>query len=383
MPIPYYRDIVGQEEVIHHLTTLVEEDRLPHAILLAGEEGGEALPLALALARHILCEKKSGGGEACGHCSSCHRIDRGLEHSDLALVYPIVRQDEKSTSELYFKSFQKLVMEQKRFTEREWRTLMNAKNKQLQMTVAEAERLIHFASLRSFGGGHQVILIWMPEKMRQETANKLLKLLEEPPQGVIFIAVSHQPEALLSTIRSRLQRVNIPAIPEKKLVEHLIATGTPTAKAEEIGHLAQGNLYRAEQLLRGTESEDSFGAALDLLLLPTQRDPRLFLERATDLSKQDRPEVLALLEELPLVLREALALRYGDASVSYIPAHHRSGIERLSKELLPSLYPTLLEDLDAAQQEVRQNGSIKMILFDFLINTAQLYAQSQRVSRTK
>lgn len=374
--VPHFTQLLGQEELVKHFATQQKEERLPHALLLVGEDGSEAMPLALALTRLILCEETDGGGMPCGKCPSCKMIDK-LEHPDLTLVYPVVRIDDQTTSQDYFKQFQKLVASHQRFTEMEWREMQDAKNKQLQIMVAEAERLLKTTSLRSFKSKHQVILMWMPEMMRTETSNKLLKLLEEPPTGVIFILVSHQPQKLLPTIVSRTQRVNVPSISEQVLVDYLMKEKKLSdQQAKEYGHLAKGNLYKALAYSSGDSSElQQKREALELMLLPRERDPKLFLERSKELASMNRPDVISLLDTIPEIIREAMAMRFGDDTVVYLPEELKKGCRVISKLLDHTAISELMEDIIAAKNEVRQNSNIRIVFFDLLLNIAMLYSR--------
>lgn len=376
--VPYYSDLLGQEELVTLLSQLVEQQRVPHALLLSGEDGGEAFSLALALARHLLCTDSTPDG-ACGVCHSCRQLDR-LEHPDLELVFPIIKEGTKeSTSVDFLADFRDMVLSEVRFTEEEWRTRQDAKNKQLQILVAEAERLIHSTSLRSFSSRYQIILVWLPELMRVETANKLLKLIEEPPEGVIFLMVSHQPDLLLPTIISRLQKVIVPAIPEEVLVHHLIhVRGTDEQLARKAGHLAQGNLYKAMKMLKGEDENSLFSEALDFLALPLLRNPKQFREYSEGLSTWSRPDLIALLEKVSEVLREVLALRYGGDDVVYLADSFREKAEKIANTLAAERYPRVLDEMIAARQELRQNANVKIVLFDLLLTLAMHYAQSMR-----
>lgn len=373
--VPKPEELLGQERLVSHFGSLIEANQLPHALLLTGEEGGEALPLAFVLARQILCEHRTSEGLPCGICQSCRQMDV-LQHPDLAMVFPVIKSGDikETTSDLYFSTFMELMGQAKRFSEEEWRDMQSAGNKQLQILVAEADRLIHFTSLRSFKSQYQVIIIWEPEIMRTETANKLLKLLEEPPAGVVFIMVSHEPQKLLPTITSRLQRVSVPRIPEDILVEHLISKeGFESQKAEKIGHLAQGNLYRALKLEQNDGEVVSHRDALELLKLPLSRNPKIFLDYAQEIAKRDRPEVVALLDALPLALREILALQHGDYDVQFLSPSLKETAKSVATVISLDNFPILMEEVGSARMEVVQNGNIQMVIFDLLLTLITLY----------
>lgn len=368
-------DLLGQEELITHFGNLLRADKLPHALLLAGEEGGEAMHLALLLAQQILCNHLTPDGLPCGQCQSCHQMSL-FQHPDLTLVFPVVKAQEGKdfTSMNMLNPFIEFINKHQRFTSREWREELKAGNKQAQIMVAEAERLIHITSLHSFSSHHQVILIWQPEAMRTETANKLLKLLEEPPKGVVFILVSHNPQALLPTIISRLQRVNVPKIPEGVLADYLVNhKGLPPTRAEEMSHTAQGNLHTALQLLSSDGVDKMQYEALRFLRLPLGRRPKPFFEEAQAYAKLDRPEVIDLLSALPSMLRETLALRYGSQEVSFIPHQLLSDALEVANAIPIDKYPQTIEEIEGAKREVLQNGHITMILFDLLLTLTQLY----------
>lgn len=374
--VPKYSDLLGQEELSQHFAGLQREGRLPHALLLVGEDGGEAMSLGFALSRQVLCDNRTPDGFPCGVCPSCKQMDQ-LQHPDFNLVFPVVKTGDQTTSEQYLGQFIELVRENQRFTEAEWRAVQNAGNKQLQIMVAEADRLIHATSLRSFKNEHQVILIWKPEALRIETANKLLKLLEEPPKGVIFIMVSHEPQRLLPTITSRLQRVTVPSIPEPILIHYLEhKRGLQPSKAQEIGHLAQGSLYKAIQLLENGTEESEMHAAIELLLLPQSRDPKQFLEKAQEISKLNRPEVISLLDTLPLLLRELIAIKYGEESVIYLPSNLQVTAKQLAHNIQLDNFPSIMEDLSNAKLEIQQNANVQMVFFDLLLHLATLTARN-------
>ncbi|MDO5036415.1 MAG: hypothetical protein Q4D93_05595 [Porphyromonas sp.] len=376
--VPYYSDLHSQDALVEQLNGFIARGRVPHALLFTGEDGGEAMPLAIAFSRHLLCTDPVEGGP-CGKCLSCRQMDQ-LEHPDLYPIFPIIKEGAKeSVSADFMTDFREMVLSEKRFSEESWRERQSAGNKQLQILVSEAEQILHHTSLKSFSSRYQVILVWMPEKMRVETANKLLKILEEPPQGVVFLFVSHEPDQLLSTITSRLQRVMVPSITEPDLISYLTEEeGIDRDLAKEIGHLAQGNLYRALRMIDDKEGKTTslFGETLELLALPISRDPQRMLAKSEELSQLSRPEILALIEKSPEVLRETLALRYGGKEVVYIPAKYMSQAESVSKMLSPERYPTILDDLQKAKLELRQNANVKLVFFDLFLNLAKHYARS-------
>lgn len=373
--IPFYSDVLGQEDIIRHLRTYIQSDSLPHALLFAGEDGGEALPLALAFCRHILCMEPTAEG-ACGHCPSCRQIGT-LSHPDLYPIFPVVKVGEKeSVSADVLDQFRDLLLGQERFTYNEWKDLQKSGNKQLSILVAEAEKLIRHTSLRSFQSKHQVIFIWMPELMRTETANKLLKLLEEPPVGVVFIAVSHQPHKLLPTILSRFQRVTVPPIPEEVIIQYLEQeVGIPSSETKELGHLAKGNLYRALSMHRQEHKSEEIEQALRLLEIPLSRDPRMYQKEIETISKLSRPRVLDLIVDVTHLLREVLASSLDNPDIVYTPSAYHARLRALGDHLSIDSIEELMQDLQAASLELRQNANVKIVFFDLFLHISFIYAR--------
>lgn len=369
--LPDYAGTLVDRGLIAQLSSIRLREAIPHALLFCGDDGGEALPLALAFARHILCEDP--GEDACGHCESCRQMDL-WDNPDFYLCYPVIKADSREvTSEDLHEDFSSLLESQVRFSTENWRAVLKGGNKQPHIFVAEADRLIHITSLSSFKSRHQVVLIWQPETMREDTANKLLKLLEEPPKGVIFLAVSHDPSRLLETILSRFQRVDVPPIEEDRLVDYLVSKcGADPEQAYEAGHLARGNLLRAMRLLEGKAQEHATDLALSLMETAMQRTPKAYREFANQAATLSRPEVISLIDATDRMLREMLALSYGTDDIIYTRLSIRDRIRRVSEAVPLSCYPGLMDDLSAARLELMQNASIKIVFFDLLVTMAML-----------
>jgi DNA polymerase-3 subunit delta' len=204
-----YSGIIGQSEAKARLKHMVAENRVPHALLFAGRSGSGNLPLALAFAQHLFCTNKTEEG-ACGKCPSCEQVD-GLVHPDLHLVFPIVKTEGRKLSNDYVHEFREAFTDSPYMDIHYWFSSISGENKQPLIGVDEAAEILRKLSYTSFLGSYKLMMIWLPEKMNVEAANKLLKILEEPTEDTIFLLVSDAPEQLLATIRSRVQQ--IPLVP--------------------------------------------------------------------------------------------------------------------------------------------------------------------------
>ena len=207
-----FSEIIGNEPLKESLVRMVQGNRLGHAILLTEESGGGAFAFALALAQYVNCRDR-GEEDSCGVCSSCHKYQK-LIHPDLHFVFPVSGSNALSDSEkkapmsdYFLQPFRELALANPYFTEQMLYDAIGIENKSGLISVNESRRIFEKLSLRAAEGTWKTMIIFLPEKMNAEAANKLLKLLEEPPQGTLFLLVSHNPERLLPTIRSRCQPI--------------------------------------------------------------------------------------------------------------------------------------------------------------------------------
>ena len=241
-----YSDVIGQQEAKQHLLKMVHEGRVPHALMITGQEGSGAMPLALALARHLLCEHPREDGP-CQTCASC-RMTADWAHPDLHFSFPVfkAKSTDKPTSVDYMPQWREQLQQSIYFDAEMWLADIKAGNQQMTYYVQESDRLQQCLSLKSSQGGRRVVLLWLPELMDASPANKLLKLIEEPPEHTHFILVSLQPELVLGTIQSRVQRITLPPLAEEEIAQVLMQRdGVVPQKAQELAHVVQGNYTEA------------------------------------------------------------------------------------------------------------------------------------------
>ena len=206
-----FSDIIGNASVAKMLSSMADSGRVAHAMLLYENEGCGALALALAYVQYLNCSNPSDG-DSCGKCPSCNQISK-LIHPDVHFVFPVNKgpksSDEKPTSESYLKYWRELVLADPYFTEADLQRAIGIESKNGLIAVAEAKSIISKLSLASVTDGYKAVIFYLPEKMNQETANRLLKLVEEPPEKTIFLFITHSPEKVLQTIFSRCQSVRV------------------------------------------------------------------------------------------------------------------------------------------------------------------------------
>lgn len=247
----YFKDVIGQDYLKKQLIHSIQSDRFGHALVFNGDLGRGGFPLAVAFYRYLSC-KNRGEEDACGSCSSCVKLDH-WNHPDLHFVYPIAKltSPKKDVSAHYAEEWQALLKEGPYFSEEDWQRASGQEKKTLGIFITEASEIVHKFSMKPYESDRQCIIILLPEKMNTATANKILKILEEPPSHSSFIFVSEDQNALLPTIISRLQSVNIPPIEVENIKNRLVDLyHLSEEKAGEIARLAEGNFNRANHLLK-------------------------------------------------------------------------------------------------------------------------------------
>ena len=206
-----FADVIGNAEVARTLANMADSGRVAHAMLMYENEGCGALALALAYVQYLNCSNPSGG-DSCGECPSCRQMSK-LIHPDVHFVFPVNKgpktSDDKPTSESYIKYWRELAVADPYFTEPDLQKAIGIESKNGLIAVAEAKSIINKLSLTAVGDGYKAVIFYLPEKMNQETANRLLKMVEEPPVQTLFIFITHAPEKVLQTIFSRCQSVRV------------------------------------------------------------------------------------------------------------------------------------------------------------------------------
>ena len=232
-----FADVIGNERVAQTLAAMADSGRVAHAMLLYENEGCGALPLALAYVQYLNCANPSGG-DSCGKCLSCKQMEK-LIHPDVHYVFPVNKgpksSDDKPTSESYIQYWRELAITDPYFREADLQKAIGIESKSGLIAVAEAKSIITKLSLTSVTDGYKAVIFYLPEKMNQETANRLLKMVEEPPEKTLFLFITHAPEKVLQTIFSRCQSVRV--LPLTKEEAARVEASRPQQDVEDYNQL--------------------------------------------------------------------------------------------------------------------------------------------------
>ncbi|WP_340064134.1 DNA polymerase III subunit delta' [Ascidiimonas aurantiaca] len=251
-----FKEVLGHPHIKNHLTRSASMGRIPHAQLFIGPEGSGVLAMALAYARYILC--KNTGSENENGDPSCNLKVEQLSHPDLHFAFPVATNERIKShpvSSHFLEEWRQFVKEQPYGNLYDWYQLIGIEKKQGQIGVDEAHDIVKKLSLKSYEGGFKIMIIWMADKLNTAASNKLLKLIEEPPQQTLFILIAESEEQIIQTIRSRCQVLHFPPLAEKAIQEALMTKGATAQEASKIAHQANGNFNKAIDLFY-KDSED-------------------------------------------------------------------------------------------------------------------------------
>lgn len=249
-----FTEVVGQKNIADKLILESQNDKVAHAQLFVGKAGYGGLPLALAFSRYLLCENPLDG-DSCGKCSSCHKVDI-LQHADLHFSFPVVQAIGK-TSSGFMKEWRERVTESPYFDLNDWIKKIDPKERKPIISVEESQELIKKLQLRSHEGGKKILIMWMASEMNTSCANKLLKLIEEPPKDTVLMLISESEDQLLQTINSRTQNIILPRVAYDEIVDALIARQVGRSSAESIASRCEGDIVEAFKLANENIEDDS------------------------------------------------------------------------------------------------------------------------------
>jgi DNA polymerase-3 subunit delta' len=358
---------------------MVDEDRLPHAIMLTGPQGAGKLALAIGFAKVLL----SQGGETSMFGEPVESpMLRKLEHPDLHFTYPTIKlpsmsADHKPVSDDFAREWHELVMAGPYFTMNEWLELMGGENQQAIITAGESDELVRKLSLKSSQGGYKVSIVWLPERMNQECANKILKLLEEPPSQTVFLMVCNEPEKLLETIRSRVQRVDVKKIDTEDIRQALMEKrGLTEDEAQRISRMANGSWLKAlEMLSADSENElflDMFQTLMRLSYQRKVKDLKTWSERMASLGREKQKRFLDYFLRL---VRENFMYNFKQEDLCYMTQREEDFAKNFARFINEANVLPIYDLINKAIRDIGQNANAKIVFYDMALQMIVLLIQ--------
>ena len=372
-----FQEVIGQGEAKQRLVKLVEEGRVPHAMLFTGPKGCGKMAMAMAFASYLLCANRHDG-DSCGTCPQCIML-RKWAHPDLHFTYPVIKQsgttsDYKPVSDDFSKEWHDLLADGPYFTIEQWLLAMGTTTQQAIMTVKEADAISHKLSLRSSQGGYKVSLIWLPERMREDTANKLLKMIEEPPSQTVFILVSENPAALLETIRSRTQLFGMHRIAIEDIELALVQKrGIDEEPAKKLARFAEGSWLKALDALDAeSENREFLTDFISLNRLSFSRDVKGLAKWSQDVTKYGREKQKRMLAFFLRMTRESFMYNFHIPQLTYLTTQEENFVKKFAPFMNENNVMEMAEVFSEAIRDIGQNANARIVFFFVFLQSTNL-----------
>jgi DNA polymerase-3 subunit delta' len=361
-----FSQVIGQSALKERLTASFREGRIAHALMFLGPEGSGNLALALAFAQYIACPDRTEH-DSCGVCPTCKKIDQH-QFADLHYTFPFFNKSEgseKTTCNDWIAAWRNHLKQSPYTTVDEWRNEITEDNKQLIMSVYEAANIIKHLTLKSYEGGYKFQVIWMAEYLKTDTANKLLKIVEEPPEKTIFLFVANSLENILQTILSRVQVVYVPKVDDGAVLQSLMNLGSSSEKAQEIAHFAHGDWNKALQLLHSKNPDENYAIQFQhWMRMCYKKDVPGIIRWSDEMHKLNREDQKHFLTYALDQVRQNLILNYTGADFVRLNHSEKSFSDKFAPFINDLNAEELMEEITEAFHDVSRNAYTKLVLTD-------------------
>lgn len=368
-----FSNVIGQEPAKERLIQMVKEGRLPHALLFCGPEGVGKMALAMAFASYLLTNPD---GEDNGSIDTTNALAmlRKWEHPDLHFSYPTIKRpnmssDHQPISNDFTQEWHEMIMQGTYFTMNQWMKQMGATTQQAIITGAESDELSRILALKSSQGGYKIAIIWRPERMNLTSANKLLKLLEEPPHKTIFLMVCEEPEKLLETIISRTQRIDVKRIDDDAIEQALITQrGIDHDAAHRIARIANGSWLKAlETLDTGNENREFLNMFQMLMRLCYMRNVKDLKRWSEVVSAYGREKERRMLTYFQQQVRENFIFNFQRPELNYMTLEEEGFARNFARFINEANVIEINELFEKANRDIGQNANAKVVFYDIAL----------------
>lgn len=383
----FFRDIIGQTHIRQQLVRAVAENRVSHAQLFLGPEGSGNLAMALAFAQYINCENKqetslpdgTASFDSCGTCSSCVKAQK-IIHPDIHYTFPYIKDDDHELCADWMAEWREFVLQTPYGNYNHWINTLTDSNKQGNITAKECQEILRRLSLKNFEGTYKVIILWLPEFLNNE-GNRLLKILEEPPENTVFILVAHDAERIINTILSRVQIVKFPRLSDKEVASYLSESlQVPHNQAIKIASLASGDIWEANQLMDA--HEDANTAMIREWMEPCYRQnvKQLFAfnEKFLKLGREQQKNFFRYCLHF---FREVMLIEAGAGDLAKLTDAERKTAEGLGKVLGVERLTHMLELFDKSIYFVERNVNGKIMMTYVSVTLLRQFSKQYRPTR--
>lgn len=370
-----FTDIPGLANTKQQLIFSVQNNHVAHAQLFSGIEGSAVLPMALAYATYLNCENP-GEEDACGTCPSCSKNEKYV-HPDTHFVFPISSTKDvvlkDAVSKTFLQPWRRFVTENAYGNLADWAKIYGGENKQASISKQESRNIIESLSLKSFEGKYKIMLIWLPELMHAFAANGILKILEEPSEGTVFLLVSNQTDRLLTTIKSRTQLVRIPSFTDQELADILQNKfEIEPSRAAQLANMADGSLREALQLKDEVE-EDTHEMFRGWMRLCFNNDFLSLTELSEEFASLSKVSQKSMLIYGLNMLRESIIANYADGELLRVIGDERTFASKFNKVVTVDKVSEITANISDAHYHLERNANPKILFMDLSIKIAKSF----------
>lgn len=379
-----FKDVIAQQEIKSRFIRSVQDRRIPHAQLLHGDPGVGKLALAVAYAQYISCKNRTET-DACGVCPSCVKYSQ-LQHPDLHFVFPVIKPPKTTTvvSDDFLSEFREMFLEDPYFSVNEWYEKISDGAKQGMIYSNESSEIIRKLNLKTYESDYKVMIIWLPELMHEACANKLLKILEEPPEFTVFLLVSNNPDRIITTILSRAQHVKIPRLAESEIAEALGKLSPEKSQTEinNAARIAEGSFLKAKAMLGDSQSQiqnfDRFVEIMRLAWLVGNKRNHSSLKTlknwaddmaSANVGRERQKHFLAYAQNM---VRENYIFNLKHPELNYMTDYETKFSTNFSPFINERNVEELVAELSLAERHIEQNVNAKMVFFDLVLKIIML-----------
>ncbi|MCZ4695480.1 DNA polymerase III subunit delta [Ancylomarina euxinus] len=369
-----FKDIIGQEATKSRFIQTVNDNRVSHAQLIVGEKGVGKLAMAIAFAQYVSCQNKQAN-DSCGQCASCKKYQK-LVHPDLHFVFPVVKSKGASNpvSDTYIGNWRKQVLSNPYFDLNDWYASLGVENAQGMIYSNESSEIIKKLNLKTYESDYKIMIIWLPEKMHAACANKLLKLIEEPPTKTIFFLVSEEPNRILQTIRSRAQMMKIPRI-EKDALSRALKSEYNLSDTElnNLVRLSEGSYRKARILIKNSdENAFNFDRFVSIMRICYARNVLELMTWAEEISTIGRERQKSFLQYCLKMIRENFILNLKQEEMVFLNGEEMNFSQRFSPFINEDNVWPIADELTKAYNDIERNGNAKIIFLDLSLRWVKL-----------
>jgi DNA polymerase-3 subunit delta' len=371
-----FKEVIGQNKVIGQLTDAVKKGRISHSHLFLGPDGAGTLALAIAFAQYISCTQRNGT-DSCNTCASCLKYNK-LIHPDLHFVFPVnttktMEKDNLSSDDFIF-AWREAVIENPYLSLSRWYDIIGIENKQGFINVSESKAILSKLSLKSFESDYKIMIIWHPEKMHPSAANKLLKIIEEPPDKTIFLAVTDSTDQILPTVLSRFQIVKVSKINDNDLSASIKEKfGLDGKKLKEIVSLSDGNYQKAIENI-GAGEENNYNLERFIMMMRNCYSGNMMeiLKWVDDIALKGRERQKDFLDYSLSMIRKNFLLSLNQSGKVYLTEKESEFSDRFHPFINMANAHQIADEINKAYNDIERNAFGRIVFLDLILNIIKL-----------